>query len=370
MSHPVNSSVLAHLLAIEDLTLNPAHAIALMVQEVARALPVQGLPIRWVAGPPIVQAAHNYRLLGYPENSVVQESTYTHWVDDTRMLRTQTTSLVLSELLELASSPSPVVLLAPGMVYRRDVRDRWHCGQPHQMDVWVLMPTGSTSSQALRSALVSMVGVLTGASEADVQLRDTDHPYTEQGVELSVRWDDRWLEIGEAGLIAPDLLARVGLDPAQWTGWAMGWGLDRLVMARKGLPDIRLLRDPLPAVAQQMTHLDSWVPVSRQPVARREISVALPGDLSDEAITERVLSCLDPDQDALVQDIAIVGRWPAASLAPIARQRLGMSPGQENVLVRLTWQAQDDALARDQVNAWMSVLYRRLHQGTAWTYCP
>lgn len=73
--------------------------------------------------------------------------------------------------------------------------------------------------------------------------RDTEHPYTRQGVEISVRWGNRWLEVGEAGLIAPDLLERVGMDPVQWTGWAMGWGLDRLVMARKGLPDIRLLRD-------------------------------------------------------------------------------------------------------------------------------
>lgn len=119
-----------------------------------------------------------------------------------------------------------------------------------------------------------------------------------------------------------------------------------------------------------MTHLESWVPVSRQPVARREISVALPVGLSDEGVTEQVLACLDEGQDALGQDIAIVGRWPAASLAPIACHRLGMGPGQENVLLRLTWQAEDDSLARAQVNAWMRALYRRLHRGSAWTYCP
>lgn len=243
MPHPVAPKLLAHLLAIEDLSLNPRHAIGIMAQAVAGSLPIQDLPVRWIVGPPIVQAQHNYHLLGYPEHSVVQEATYTHWVDDTRMLRTQTTSLVLAELLTLAQAPSPVVLLAPGMVYRRDVRDRWHCGQPHQMDVWVLLPTGSTSAQALRAGLVSMLHTLLGVPPAGIQLLDTEHPYTRQGVEISVRWGNRWLEVGEAGLIAPDLLERVGMDPVQWTGWAMGWGLDRLVMARKGLPDIRLLRD-------------------------------------------------------------------------------------------------------------------------------
>ena len=369
MHTPTNPTKLAQLLAIEDLTERPTHAICQMARRVAQSLPGDVPDETWITGPRIVEADHNYRLLGYPQDAVVQESTYTQWVDSSHILRTQTTSLILGRLLQLAQKPAPITLLAPGMVYRRDVRDRWHCGQPHQMDIWILEEKGRDRPKELRQAVRSMAMATTGRSYGDVQLLDTAHPYTQEGVEISVRWEDRWLEVGEAGLIDPDLLRRVGLDPERWGGWAMGWGLDRLVMARKDLPDIRLLRDPLSAVARQMSTLDSWEGVSRQPVAIREVSVAMRAGLSDEAVTEHVLA-LAGDQEPLIQEVFVVGRWTYNALPQAARDRLGMGEAQDNLLVRLTWQAEDDSLGRDLVNGWMKTLYRGLHEGSAWTYCP
>lgn len=369
MKTPIDPATLARLLAMEDLTERPTHAICQMARRVAQTLPGDVPDETWITGPRIVEADHNYRLLGYPQDAVVQESTYTQWVDNTRILRTQTTSLILERLLRLAQQPAPITLLAPGLVYRRDVRDRWHCGQPHQMDVWVLEEKGRDRPQELRQSILNMAMATTGRSHDEVQLLDTAHPYTQEGVEISVRWEDRWLEVGEAGLIDPGLLLRVGLDPERWGGWAMGWGLERLVMARKGLPDIRLLRDPLPTVARQMNTLDAWIGVSRQPVATREISVAIATGLSDEAITERVLA-LAGNQETLIQEVVVAGRWPCNALPQAARDRLGMDGTQDNLLLRLVWQAEDDSLGREVVNGWMKTLYRGLHEGSAWSYCP
>lgn len=357
------------LLAVEDLTRRPGHALHQMVECITSALP-RVSPTRLVEGPRIVPAQHNYTLLGYPDDAIVQADTYTQWVDDAHILRTQTTSLVLQALLDVAKDPHPVGLLAPGLVYRRDVRDRWHCAQPHQMDVWCLMPKAEEGHGRLLHAIHRISHHATGLPEKRLSIQPTSHPYTSGGVEISVRWQDQWLEVGEAGLIAPDLLERLGIDPDRWGGLAMGWGLDRLIMVRKQLPDIRLLRDPLPAIAQQMTTLEPWRPVSRQPAARREISIAVPAGQSEEAITDQVLGALSAQQAGLVQSVEITGRWPLADLHPAAIGRLGAQPGQENLLLRITWQSDSASLQRDQVNDWMRGLYRALHQGSSWAYCP
>lgn len=365
-SIPLSATRLQALLSIPDLTLDPVHAIALMVDTLQSALSDYPSATR-IHGSPLADAAHNYTLLGYPPDAVVQDSTYTHWVDHRTMLRTQTTATILQALLDLSPDLRPQTLLAPGMVYRRDVRDRWHCAQPHQMDIWILLPAG----QASPGRLLKMVHDLARAGIPGVELdiRPAQHPYTQQGIEINARWQDQWLEIGEAGLIDPALLARVGVDPSQWGGLAMGIGLDRWVMVRKDLPDIRLLRDPLPAIARQMRDLTAWKTISRQPHAHRELSVACRPGLSEEDLTERVLEALG-EEGKWLQTMLIKGRWSLETLPEAAVSKLGAHPGQENLLVKLTWQDPSGSLPRDRVNAMSRVAYRALHEGTGWEYCP
>lgn len=357
---------LQSLLAIPDLTQDPRHAIAQVVELACAALSIYP-PLTRVQGERIIAAAHNYALLGYPEDALVQASTYTHWVDDDQLLRTQTTSLILEALIDLAPSPRACTLVAPGMVYRRDVRDPWHCGQPHQMDVWVLMPKAQESPDALRALVDTLASAIIPG--APLSIVPAEHPYTQGGIEISAQWQGRLLEIGEAGLIDPGLLARLGIDPAVWGGLALGVGLDRLAMVRKDLPDIRLLRDPLPKVASQMGNLRPWKPVSRQPVAAREVSLLRAPGESEEALVEAVLEAAEEGQ-ALLQSVEVMGRWPESELIPAARARLGTAPGQENLLLRLTWQAEGESLARATANALTRQVYRAVHQGTAWEYCP
>lgn len=369
MPTPISTTRLQTLPASDDLSRQTGHAIARMAGLVQEALD-EWPPARLVDGPRIVTARHNYTLLGYPPGAIVQADAHTQWVDETRVLRTQTTSLILGALLGLAAAPHPITLLAPGLVYRRDVRDRWHCGRPHQMDAWCLVPKHQETSEGLQCAIHAVARHALDLPEGQLALQPTSHPYTREGVEISARWQGQWLEIGEAGRISPDLLQRLGIDPEQWGGLAMGWGLDRMVMVRKRLPDIRLLRDPLPGISGQMTTLDPWQPVSRQPAAVREISLAMDGGLGEEALTERVLGQLSSDEAALVQSVEVAGRWRVEGLTPIARERLGARHDQDNLLLRITWQSDSTSLERGRVNEMMRRLYRALHQGTAWTYCP
>jgi phenylalanyl-tRNA synthetase alpha chain len=365
-NNTITPARLSALLDIPDLTLHPGHAMEQVVQILCQAL--DGYPpLRRVQGAPIVSALHNYTLLGYPQDAIVRAGTYTQWVDGKQILRTQTTSLILQALIDLSKAPTACTLVAPGMVYRRDVRDRWHCGQPHQMDIWVLMPKHEQSPQSLEA----LVHRLTASAipGVDLSIQQTSHPYTQQGIEISAKWQGQWLEIGEAGLIDPALLDRLGIDSQVWGGLAMGVGLDRLVMVHKNLPDIRLLRDPLPSIAKQMQSLAPWKPVSRQPVALREISIARLAGENEESLTEQVVEMLGGHASWL-QSLEVAGRWSMDELIPAAVNRLGLGLNQENLLLRLTWQSESTSLERGKVNAIMKSLYQQLHQGSAWEYCP
>lgn len=371
-STPLSAAALDRLLAISDLTEAQAlghHAIAQQADAVCGAAlgVMPGLRAVWKRGDRIAHAAHNYHLLGYAPEDVVLSSAHTQWVDSERLLRTQTTSVVLEHLEQWKQAPVPGLVLAPGLVYRRDVRDRTHCGQPHQMDVWWLVPKKDEPIEPSAWLLRLMSEALPGV---ETQAIATEHPYTRAGIEIQARWQGQWLEIGEGGLIDPALLDRLGIDSSQWGGVASGWGLDRLVMVRKGLPDIRLLRDPLPAIARQIEHLKPWKEISRQPTAVRELSLARPAGESEEALTELLLAALPEGAEECLQEIGMGGLWEANALPAAALQRLGMREGQENRLVRLVWQSPSRSIGRHEVNAWSRSLYRAAHAGTAWDYCP
>lgn len=356
---------LSSLLAIEDLTQNSSHCIAQMVDILRSAISslYPDLPIHMLNGPAVVNADHNYRLLGYPTDNITQSNIYTKWVDEHHMLRTQTTSLILEYVLRWRHAPHPVVLLAPGMVHRRDVRDRWHCAQPHQIDIWVLgVPA---TPQTIR---VAMEALSHSAVHQTPVLHKTTHPYTQHGLEINAQWGAQELEIGEGGGIAPSLLERLYIDP-KWGGLATGWGLDRLVMVRKQLPDIRLLRDPLPTIERQMKNLNTWVSVSRHPSAARHLSVIRSAE-SEEALVESVLNGLS-ESAHLVQEIVVTDCCPVSALSPIARNRLGpTNESQNNVVVKIVWQSELGSLDRNQVNRWARAAYKTIHQGTQWENCP
>src|SRR5207247_8138965 len=111
-----------------------------------------------------------------------------------------------------------------------------------------------------------------------------------------VRAGGEWVELLEGGLAHPDVLAAAGMGGHH--GLAMGIGLDRAVMLRKGVADIRLLRSPDARVAAQMRDLEPYEPVSTQPPARRDVSVACPPGWTDEDRGDLVRGALGADGTA------------------------------------------------------------------------
>ena len=183
------------------------------------------------------------------------------------------------------------------------------------------------------------------------------------GLEVEVQVGGRWVEVLECGEIHPWLLNDSDLPSQDWSGLAMGIGLDRLVMLIKQIDDIRLLRSSDPRVARQMLTLDRYEPVSNQPAIQRDLSVCV-ADPDMEFIGDRVRAALGERGD-WVESVELLQASDHASVPEAARQRLGMLPGQHNLLIRVTLRSLAGSIAKEEANRVYDLVYAELHEGTA-----
>jgi phenylalanyl-tRNA synthetase alpha chain len=159
---------------------------------------------------------------------------------------------------------------------------------------------------------------------------------------------------------SPGVLGRAGLDG--YTGLALGMGLDRMLMVRKDIPDIRLLRSADPRVAAQMHDLQRYQPVSSQPAIRRDLSIAVDTTEDAETLGDKVREALGADADA-AEDVAILSSTPCSQLPAQAIARLGARSEQHNLLVRVVLRRLDRSITDDEANELRDRIYARLHAG-------
>jgi phenylalanyl-tRNA synthetase alpha chain len=311
---------------------------------------------------PVVPIADNYDRLRYPPGGAARDARYTRYVSTTHLLRTQTSAMIPPLLRRLAPAPpEDALLVCAGIVYRRDAIDRLHTGEPHQADLWRVRRSPPLGAADLREMVAVVARAV--ASALEVRTSPADHPYTLGGLQIDVRAGGRWVEIGECGVAHPEVLRGAGTPP-EWTGLAMGLGLDRLVMIAKGLDDIRLLRSDDPRIASQMLDLSPWRPVSRHPPVRRDLSVAVAMEADAETLGDRVREALGT-RASDVEAIEVLSETPTEVLLPAARVRLGIGPGQKNVLLRLVLRAPGRTLTDQEANLLRDDVYAAIHQGTA-----
>ena len=353
------------ILAVRDLT-DPNHGHH-VVQDVVDAIADAvgaGLPTRIVRrhGNPVVTVADNYDRLRYASDAAARDSRYSRYLTSDLMLRAHTSAMIPVALEDVARGDDmDVTILCPGMVYRRDVIDRQHVGEPHQLDVWRV--TTDVATHLDEDDLDDLVDRIVSAVLPGRRWRAiaAEHPYTLAGRQIDVRDGDDWVEVGECGLAHSDLLREGGL-PGNATGLASGWGLDRLVMLRKGIDDIRLLRATDPRIERQMHDLAPYEPVSSMPPAIRDLSVAMAAPSDEELLGDRLRAELGADADD-VESVHVLASTPVGDLPEPARERLGATSGQHNVLIRLTLRALDRTLTSDEANALRDRVYAILHEG-------
>jgi phenylalanyl-tRNA synthetase alpha chain len=366
----------ARALRIRDLT-DPAegpHALQRITEEIVGALVRAWRCERRVhRGSRVVSIHDNYDALGYTARAVTRDARYTRYVSASEMLRSHTSALVSGALRALGAEKESkvegsrdVLLVCPGIVYRRDAIDRLHSGTPHQLDVWRITSDRTLGTGELKEMIDIVVHAALPGAAYRVEARQ--HPYTTEGLQIDVENGDEWVEIGECGLAAPDVLTRAGVAGS---GLAMGLGLDRILMLRKGIADIRLLRSADPRISGQMRDVGLYRPVSNRPPVVRDLSIAVPEGDAAEELGDRVRAALvsetgaDTGGDAdAVEEVAILSETARADLPPIARDRLGLRPGQKNVLVRVVLRHPSRTLTREDANRLRDTIFDALHCGS------
>jgi len=354
-------------LAIRDLS-DPgqgAHAIQLLVDRAVGVLArAWSCEVRWCRGPRVVPVADNYDGLGYAAGAVTREARYTRYVSAGEMLRSHSTAMVPPALRQLARDQPgrDVLLVCPGMVYRRDAIDWQHSGTPHQLDLWRI--TRRTMADADLDEMIScLLGTLLPGRPHRQEPRT--HPYTRHGRQVDVLQDGRWVEVGECGLAHPGVLAAAGL--ADRGGLALGLGLDRLLMLIKDIPDIRLLRSADLRIAGQMRDLAGYRPVSSMPPVTRDLSVAVAEDEDEETLGDRVRDVLGGDA-SYVEQVRVLSATAYDQLPEPAVRRLGARPGQRNLLVRVVLRDLEKTLTNEAANALRDRIYLAIHEGTEYQW--
>jgi len=211
------------------------HVLTRTLQEVERIFHGMGFEI--VEGPEIETEEFNFERLNIPRDHPARDAQDSFYITDEVLLRTQTTAV---DARVMIGRTPPMRILTTGRCYRRDAPDWKRMPVFHQVDGFMV---GERITMAdLKGVLTAFARQLFG-SETRTNFVPGYFPFTEPSAEMMVHFNDQWMELGGCGMFHPRVLEMAGIDPQRYTAFAFGLGVDRQVMVRYGIPDIRLFWD-------------------------------------------------------------------------------------------------------------------------------
>jgi phenylalanyl-tRNA synthetase alpha chain len=208
------------------------HILRRTLDEVERIF--MGLGFEVVEGPEVETEEFNFERLNMPADHPARDTQDTFYLDDDRLLRTQSTAVDTRVMLE---RKPPMRIVTSGRCYRRDTVDATHMPVFHQVDGF-MVGEGITFAD-LKGVLATFAREMFGP-QTRTRFQPSYFPFTEPSAELAVTFEGRWLELGGCGMFHPRVLEMGGIDPERFTAFAFGLGVDRPAMVRYGIPDIRL----------------------------------------------------------------------------------------------------------------------------------
>ena len=187
-------------------------------------------------GPEIETDFYNFTALNTPEDHPARSMHDTFYLEGGEyLLRTHTSPI---QIRYMETQRPPIKIIAPGRVYRVD-SDATHSPMFHQIEgLWI---DRQVSFANLKFVLTDFLQRLFERDGLEVRFRASYFPFTEPSAEVDMAWGEgRWLEIGGCGMVHPNVLRQVNIDPEEFQGFAFGMGLDRITMLRYGVNDLRL----------------------------------------------------------------------------------------------------------------------------------
>ncbi len=216
-----------------------SHIISQAIDDIIRIMGEIGFSA--VAGPEVESEFYNFDALNFPKNHPARDMQDTFWLKQSEsekeklLLRTHTSPV---QIRYLEKHKPPCAIIVPGKVYRNEATDATHEAQFYQVEG--LYVAEKVSMAQLKGTLLHLFKGYFG-EDTEIIMRPSFFPFVEPGVEVAMKWKGRTLEMMGAGLVHPNVLRAAGVDPEKYQGFAFGGGIDRMVMIKYGIDDIRML---------------------------------------------------------------------------------------------------------------------------------
>ena len=213
------------------------HPLTQTMDDIVRIFSQLGYGV--MEGPEVETEYYNFDALNIGPDHPARDERDSLFVAPGIVLRTETSAV---QIRTMESRQPPVKIIAPGRVYRRDAVDRTHSPMFHQVEG--LLVDRDVSFADLKGTLTTFLQQLFDAvpNAGGLKTRFRPHyfPFTEPSAEFDVFFNGSWLELGGCGMVHPKVLENVGYDAEKYTGFAFGFGIERMAMIKFGIDDIRM----------------------------------------------------------------------------------------------------------------------------------
>jgi phenylalanyl-tRNA synthetase alpha chain len=214
-----------------------AHVITQTINELLEIFGRMGFAVAY--GPEVEDEWHNFVALNIGPEHPARDPFDAFYVDDNILLRSHTSPV---QIRVMERTRPPIRVVAPGRVYRPDTVDATHMYMFYQIEALVV--DEGVSMVDMKTTIDQFIHAYYGP-EIKWRIRPSFFPFTEPSGEVDVFWVNKqgkedWMEVGGCGMVDPNVFDAVGIDSEKYTGWAFGFGVERLAMRKYGINDIRL----------------------------------------------------------------------------------------------------------------------------------
>ncbi len=327
-------------LEMPDLSRTKGSPIAEIVDRIVHSPYFKDLDI--IKPPEIVPADISFDLFDFPPDHPARSRSDTYYVNDQYILRPHTTVMWYYYLMdegikERIKNNEAIGAFSFGKVYRRDEIDRRHMNVFHQIDGWYLAPKvlKTIGQKELEESLGAIAKAVFGP-DVKYRLNKDTFPYTDPSLEMEVEIGGKWVEVVGCGVVKGSVLEKLGVDSSNYTGWAFGFGLERLAIVGMDLPDIRLLWSNDPRVTRQLKLGQKFVEVSKYPPITRDISFVVdqsfvPNDYFD------LIRDIGGD---LVEEVTLLDKY---------ENEAKFGPGKVSYTYRIVYRSTDRTLKTEEI---------------------
>ncbi|MFA5095379.1 MAG: phenylalanine--tRNA ligase subunit alpha [Candidatus Paceibacterota bacterium] len=214
------------------------HPLSIIINQAVKIFTDLGFEV--ATGPELEDIWHNFDALNVPKDHPAREMQDTFYIkgEEGKVLRTHTSSVQIRYMENLIKSGGkpPFAIVVPGKCFRNEATDATHEMQFYQIEG--LMIGEDVNMAHLKGVLSHFYKKILG-DDTDLRFRPSFFPFTEPSIEFDLKFNGKWLEMGGAGMVHPNVLKNCGIDPEKYQGFAFGPGLERLMVIKYGMPDIR-----------------------------------------------------------------------------------------------------------------------------------